>query len=153
MRLKFLAVLLLALLVLPMTGYCANYNNWGNTDLNLLLGRQLPYDLIHLGQERGGVSTQTTGTTAIPLSYSLVKMVCSTKTNTLANGVAGQIITLVAVDQTGTLTITPSTSTGWASASMGTNGHSLTLLFIDSTRGWIVVNASGTTLTYKNSGS
>lgn len=153
MRLKFLAVLLIALLVLPMPGYCANSIPWGQGDIHPQLSRQLPYDLIHLGQERDGVSTMVTGPTAIPLNYSLVKMVCSTKTNTLANGVAGQIITLVAVDQTGTLTISPATSTGWLSASMGTNGHSLTLLFIDSTRGWIVVNASGITLTYKNSGS
>lgn len=144
------AICLLLSIVTP--AYCINYNNWGNTDLYRLLGRELPYDLIYLGQGRGGVSTMVTDITEIPLGYSVVKMVCATKTNTLANGYPGQVITLVAVDQTGTLTISPASSTGWLSATMDANGETLTLYY-DSVSGWMIQGYVGTTITLKNSGS
>lgn len=155
MNKRMIVVVLLLCLLLSIPGYCANYNNWGQTDTMALLGRQLPYDLVHLGQSRDGTSvgtsTMVTGPTAIPLGYGLVRMVCSTKTNTLANGIPGQIITLVAIDKTGTLTIQPTKSTGWESATMSSHGHSLTLLYIGDVRGWIVLGYAGTTINYTNS--
>jgi hypothetical protein len=71
-----------------------------------------------------------------------------TQTITLANGYAGQIFTIVAVplSDTGTLTITASTKTSWATVSMDTVGDMVTLLYVNDTYGWIVIGYVGVTV-------
>lgn len=132
-------------------GYCENANNWGNTDINPLLSRELPYDLVYLGFSRNGVSLVTSGITAIPLSYSVVRIAnTGSRSMTLANSIPGKVLQIQCYSggPTGNvITITPATSTGWSSATMNTLGHSLTLRYIDDTIGWIVVGYYGATIT------
>lgn len=147
----FLSLLICLLLSIPEIGDCATRTRWGQGDTYMFLRRELPYDLIYIGHDRGGVSRMVTKPTEIPLGYSLVEMICSTKTNTIANGFPGQVIDLVAVDETGTLTILPATSTGWAYATMDADGETLRLQYHDDTYGWTVAGYSGTTITAENS--
>lgn len=109
-------------------------------------------DLISSGLGSGGVTTVPTGTTDLPSSYSLVKAIASTKTLTLANGVEGQIITVLAVSRTGNLTLTASTKSGWSSILLDADGEVVTLLYIDDTYGWVVVGYTGATVTGNNAG-
>ncbi len=63
----------------------------------------------------------------------------------LANGTEGQIITISLVtDGGGDGTLTPATSTGWATAVFGVVGDSLTVRYIDDTVGWVIIGAWGT---------
>lgn len=70
----FLAILICLLLSIP--GYCATRNPWGQVDTHPLLGRELPYDLVYLGQSRDGtsvgVSQMASDITAVPLGYGVV---------------------------------------------------------------------------------
>ena len=68
---RIFALTLVIMLAFVSYGYCAA-NNWGNTDLNPLLGRELPNDLVYFGAARGGTSTMVSGSLAVPVSYSLV---------------------------------------------------------------------------------
>ena len=153
MRKYILAVVLvIAVFSLAIPGYCANYNNWGNTDLDPILRRELPYDLVYLGAGRSGTSVMVTGSTAVPLGYDIVKIIITTRACTIANGIPGQVITIIGVDDQGTVTLTPATSTGWTSAAIADDGDALTLKFVDSTYGWIVIGNVGITVTQKDSG-
>jgi hypothetical protein len=78
-------------------------------------------------------------------------MVISGRTNTLSDGLPGQVIHLIGYNRiAGTLTITPATSYGWFNATMDADGESLSLLYLNNTQGWIVIGAVGTTITQKN---
>ena len=134
------------LLALASVAFCADYNNWGNTDTNQLLGREMPYDAIYAGAQRGGTSTMVSGSLAIPVSYSLViKAITQTATPlTLANGVPGQILTFQVSTLTGTAILTPSTCTGFATITFDAAKEYATLLFVDTTIGWIIVGTNAT---------
>lgn len=152
---KYLIGVLVLLVILCLVSPCfAAANNWGNTDTNMLLKKVVPSYLASLGTGLDGSSTSiTTSTTVIPLTYNIVKITgSSTKTCTLANGTPGQVLTIVLVDYiTGTITIAPATSTGWATATMAANGYSIIVRYVDSTYGWVIEGYSGTTINYKNS--
>lgn len=107
-------------------------------------------DLISAGVDDGGVTSVATGTTALPSGYSLAKVMVTSKTLTLADGVPGQVLTILGYSQTGTLSITASTKTGWLSMSMDADGEVVTLLYLDDTYGWIVAGYFGTTITGMN---
>lgn len=149
-----ISLILLVSLCLASTGYCAA-NNWGNTDTMRLLKLTVPTYIASIGTGlTGAATTMVTTDTVIPVTYATVRITISSRTCTLANGVKGQVLTLVGIDAiSGTVTISPATSTGWASVAMATNGHSLTLLYVDDTTGWIIIGYSGVTITYKNSSS
>lgn len=115
--------------------------NYGTKSVAIAIGTTL----TSIGVTSGSVSQMTTGSTVIPTSYRAVRMTCSTKTNTLANGVEGQVLHLRAYDATGTLTISPATSYGWADATMTTNGDELTLWYANDTLGWMVLSTRGNT--------
>ena len=151
MNRKVFVFTILFFLAFVCLGHSDEYNRWGQTDLNALLKRELPHDWVRLGHSRGGTSTVVTGTPEIPVGYSVVKIIAATSSKTLPNAEAGKILTLVAVERTGTVTITPDTSTGWACATMDANGETLTIQYIDDTVGWVIVGISGTTVTGKNS--
>lgn len=127
-----------------------NRIQWGQVDTYAQLKREIPRDVFQVGLSRGGTSTVTTGTTAIPLGYSVVKIICGASSKTIANGYSGQVLHIVATETTGTVTITPATATGWVSAAMDANGESLTIQFVDDTLGWIVTGIVGTTVTGVN---
>lgn len=63
---------------------------------------------------------------------------------TLADGVSGQVLTVSLVtDGGGDGTLTPSTSTGWATVVFADAGDTVTLEYIDDTVGWIILGAFG----------
>ena len=140
-------------------GYCINFNNWGNTDLNPLLKREIPYDLIYTGLPRGGVSTvvsTVSNLTSAMMGFSVYKLNGAEKTFGISNGVAGKQITFIKIDTDDhTLAITKSltgeistTATGWSTLTFATAaGSYVTLTWIDSTIGWIVTGSSGITIT------
>ena len=141
---------LVIMLAMVSYGYCANYNNWGNTDLNPLLGRELPYDLVYNGVGRSGVSTEVvTLTTTLTPTMSVALVDVATKTLTVADGVPGQVLIIIGKDasDTGTLTLTATTKTGWTSGAIDTVRDVVVLYFVDSTYGWIVIGTNSVTIT------
>ena len=64
---------------------------------------------------------------------------------TLANGKPGQVLIInLAVAGGGTGTLTPATSTGWATVAFLGAFDQVVLLYVDDTIGWILLAASGT---------
>lgn len=144
-RIGFMAIVML--LALTSVAFCADYNNWGNTDTNQLLGREMPYDAIYAGAQRSGVSTMVSGSLAIPTSYALViKAITQTATPlTLANGVPGQILTFqVSTMASGGAILTPTTCTGFTTITFDAAKEYVTLLYIDDTYGWILIGTNAT---------
>ena len=97
----------------------------------------------------GGVSTVPTDVTEMDSTgYSLFSVFVTTRTLNLSNGEEGEVITLVGRDctDTGTLTITATTKTGWTSISMDAVNDSVTLLYIDSVSGWIIIGPNSVSI-------
>lgn len=147
---KIAVMAIIALAAFSSIGFAADYNNWGNTDTYQLLGRELTYDQVYVGQARNGVSIVATGTTAITPTYAVYDIMSTSRTITVANGVPGQIVTLVCrtnLDYTlGTATITATTKTGWTSGAMDARKDSITLLYVDDTYGWVIVGTNSITI-------
>ena len=139
-------VAILAVMLSASIGYCG-FNNWGNTDTNRLLGRELPYDAIYVGAQRGGTSTMVSGSLAIPISYAVVIKAITQETTpcTLEDGYAGQILTFQISTLTGTATLTPDTCTGFTTITFDAAREYATLLYIDDTIGWICIATNATT--------
>jgi hypothetical protein len=68
---------------------------------------------------------------------------------TLRDGTPGQMITFLikGLQSGGSWVVTPTTKTGYTSFAMDTKGDMITLLFVDSTVGWIIVSNSGCVVT------
>jgi len=63
---------------------------------------------------------------------------------TLADGRPGQLLTIsLVVDGGGDGTLTPTTMTGFATIVLADAGDTVTLQFIDSTTGWIIIGSQG----------
>jgi hypothetical protein len=63
---------------------------------------------------------------------------------TLADGVAGQgIIIHLATDGGGDGTLTPATSTDWATIVFADAGDNAVLMYVDDTVGWIIIGIHG----------
>ena len=76
----------------------------------------------------------------------------------LADGVPGQILTIMLTASTGTFTlyitddgiastVFTMTKTGWDDIALGTALDSVTLLYVDDTVGWIIIGGNGHTVT------
>ena len=156
---KTLFITLVMVLTIASLGYCS-LNNWGNTDLNLLLGREIPYDLTYTGVNKGGVSTivsTVSKLTSTHLAFSELLLNGATKTFSMEAGEAGQMITLVK-NQYDTRTLrlsfateggTDTAHTGFTYATFGTAaGSFITLAWVDSTVGWIIVAQYNMTIVY-----
>ena len=64
---------------------------------------------------------------------------------TLANGEPGQLLIInLAVAGGGTGTLTPVTSTGWATIAFLGAFDQAVLLYVDDTVGWVIIGVSGT---------
>ena len=140
-------VAILAVMLSASIGFCGT-NNWGNTDTYRLLGRELPYDAIYAGAQRDGVSTMVSGSLAIPTSYAVViKAITEVATPlTLANGVAGQILTFqVSTMASGGAVLTPTTCSGFTTITFDAAREYATLLYIDDTIGWVCIATNATT--------
>jgi hypothetical protein len=150
------------MLLVSSVGYCAPYNNWGNTDTNVLLDRELTYDLIYVGYARGGASSMVSTASSITtagLGYSVLTKVAADGTaaqNTigLANGVKGQLLKIVLTTKgTNNFVIDKSciaggtTTTGWSTLTFTASGAWVVLLYIDDTVGWVVTDTKVSGLT------
>ena len=148
-------VLSLCLLFLPVPGHCARIN-WHGTDRTLQLGRQLPYDLVYKGANRGGVSTivsTVSPLTAANLAFAMIKLEAgSPGSHPLPDGEIGQEITIK-------LLADPSyviednapgdmTKTGWTSITFDTVNGWVSLVWLDDTNGWIITGDSDVTIAY-----
>jgi hypothetical protein len=98
----------------------------------------------------GGTTTLVSGVHAIPVINSVVSLPADNgnagQVYTLANGsFRGQILTIVKAARTGseTAVITPTTKTGFTTITIDAANDSVTLLYIDSTIGWIQLGGYG----------
>ena len=149
---KIVIVFLLLLVAVP--GYCGT-NNWGNTDLNPLLGREFPTDLMYKGVQRGGVSdivSTVSKLTSTNLAFGILRLAGASKTFSIEAGETGQEITLVkseydartlkldmSIDATADIAAhTGFTSITWPTAA----GSYVTLAWLDDTVGWIITGQS-----------
>jgi hypothetical protein len=85
---------------------------------------------------------------AIPVTHAHVSKTTGADAEalTLANGVPGQMLTItMVVDGGGTGTLTPTTKTGFTSVAFADAGDRVTLRYVDSTVGWVVLGTSGIT--------
>lgn len=97
------------------------------------------------GRVFGTVATRS-GAGAVPITAGTVRLT-TTGTNalTLANGVNGQILTIVMVADSGDGTLTPATKTGYSSITFTAVGNAVTLQFL-TTVGWMVIDNYGATV-------
>jgi len=67
---------------------------------------------------------------------------------TLTAGTVGQMITIIAGSRDGSSswTLTPATKTGFTSLTFDAEFETVTLLWLDATRGWIIIGSSGATI-------
>ena len=85
---------------------------------------------------------------AIPVTHPIVSKTTGADAEalTLANGLPGQsLIINLAVDGGGTGTLTPATSTLWATIAFADAGDQAVLLYIDDTLGWVIISVFGLT--------
>ena len=147
-RITCFALILLLSLVFVSQGFCVpSGNHWGQTDLNRLLRKVLPFYFLSLGTSQGGQVLLTTSDVTIDPSYDVVEIVATTRNVTLSDGVPGQVLQIVSVlYSSGTMTIAPTTSTGWYKATMDANGETLSLQYVNDTYGWVIQGYYGTTI-------
>ena len=93
-----------------------------------------------------GTTTCTSGTLVIPITHRFVsKVTGGVEALTLADGTFdGQLLTISLTTDGGDGTLTPATATGWATCVFVTVKDTITLQWIDSTIGWIVLGVTGT---------
>ena len=84
------------------------------------------------------------GVLAIPVTHAMVqKTTGGVEALTLADGEPGQVLNIYATAAAGDGTLTPATSTGFATLVFGEDGDQCTLLYVNDTIGWIVIGATG----------
>jgi hypothetical protein len=145
-------LLMLLIIVFALAPVCYGANNWGEgPDTNQLLKKVVPNYVAAIGGpvDGGTVSAMVTGSTAIPVTYRYVTRVITTtvgEVQTLADGSAGQLLTVLAISRmgSGTAIVTPTTKTGFTTVTLDAAFEYVTLLFIDTTKGWVIVATNGT---------
>jgi hypothetical protein len=146
---------MLALFVFSSVCYAApSPNNWGNTDTNPLLKKTIPYYMTTLGMQADGASNgssmMVSGSTAVPTDAIVVnKYIGATaQAGTLANGVAGQILMIYIsqCDTGATFVLTPTTKMGFSTLTFNAVLDQVTLLYVNDTIGWIMINANSVTV-------
>jgi hypothetical protein len=92
-----------------------------------------------------GTAVTQTGAGALSLLFSIVRIV-STGANalTLANGTAGQEITLVMITDGGDATLTPANKVGFSTITFNDIGDTATLVFTNSN--WYIKSVNGATV-------
>ena len=98
------------------------------------------------GRILGTSTTSAADSLAIPITASVVVKTTGADAEalTLADGAAGQVLTIVlGTDGGGDGTLTPTTMTGFATIVLADAGDTVTLMFVDDTVGWIIVGAAG----------
>ncbi len=92
------------------------------------------------------ITTVAADVLVIPLTSPLISKTTGADAEalTLADGIPGQTCTiLLATDGGGDGTLTPATSTGWATIVFADAGDQATLFYVDDTVGWIINDMNG----------
>lgn len=93
---------------------------------------------------KGGAVSVAGAVLAIPVTHDYVaKTTGGAEALTLANGKPGQIITIALAVDGGDGTLTPATTSGFATIVFADAGDTATLRYVDDTVGWVLVGASG----------
>lgn len=95
-----------------------------------------------------GATTVAADVLAIPVTHRYVAKTTGADAEalTLANGVAGQRLTVSLVtDGGGSGTLTPTTCSGFVSIAFADAGDTVTLEYVDDITGWIITGAHGAT--------
>ena len=93
-----------------------------------------------------GSTTSAADSLAIPVTHRYVAKTTGADAEalTLADGVAGQLLTISLVtDGNGDGTLTPTTKSGFVTIVFADAGDTATLLFVDATVGWVIVGLAG----------
>jgi hypothetical protein len=97
------------------------------------------------GRVFGTVGTRS-GAGAVPITSGTVRLTTTgADALTLANGVNGQILTIVMVVDGGDGTLTPTTMTGFATITFDDVGDAVVLQYF-TTLGWMIISNYGTTV-------
>jgi hypothetical protein len=112
-------------------------------------GSRWTFPLVMAGTASGGSTSMTTTDTAVSVSYALVKKQIGIQVGlagTLAGGTDGQILTILITARagSGTFVLTPTTKTGYASITFDAAGEFATLMYVNSTVGWIILSTTAT---------
>jgi len=122
---------------------------------------------VNIVGNKNGVTLNVSGEsnlTSAALAYAVITLAdhgtgVLTRQIALANGVPGQMITIVMLAYTGTFTglyitddgvapgVFPMTKTGWDDICFNSALDSVTLLYVDDTIGWIIVGNNGVVIT------
>ena len=90
------------------------------------------------------VAAAATDGLTFPLTHPMIQKVnAGAEANTLANGVPNQMLNIYMTTAVGASTLTPATSTGWATIVLDTAGDQCTLYYVNDTVGWIIIGATG----------
>ena len=94
---------------------------------------------------KAGSTTVAADVLAIPVTHGVVAKTTGAdgESLTLVDGEAGQLLKIYLAAGEGDGTLTPTTKTGFASIVFADPGDQVTLLFVDTTIGWIITEASG----------
>ena len=120
-------------------------------------GSTATFNLQLFGGGSSGGTSMVTSDTAVSTSYSYIRKAIASNTSspsysagTLADGYPGQMLTIhiTIVTASGTFVLTPTTKTGFDALTFDAAKDEATLLFVNTTTGWILV--SQTSVTYNN---
>jgi len=104
-----------------------------------------------MGIDESGATTLATLHISIPTPFAVINMVIATRTAVLDDGTQGQVIILRGIERIGgTLTVRAKTFTGWSTITYDISGEITTLLWVDDALGWMIIGATGATVTVQN---
>lgn len=115
-------------------------------------GSTLTFNLIVNGIGISGATSMTTAQVAVSPSYAFVRKAIASDSafsaGTLADGTPGQFLTIfiTSVSGSGTYVLTPTTKTGFTTLTFDAAKDEATLLFVDTTTGWILVSNTAVTV-------
>lgn len=91
-------------------------------------------------------TTSAADSLAIPVTHPVVVKTTGADAEalTLADGSPGQVLVItLGTDGGGDGTLTPATATGWATIVFADAGDTVSLCFVDSTVGWVILGTAG----------
>jgi len=150
-------LLLIVAMVFVFSSACygaPNPNNWGNTDTNPLLAKNMPYYMTHLGVANDGVSqgvSQMCSTsTAVPTDVIIAQKYigAAAQAGTLANGVPGQILYILidTCEAGASFVLTPTTKWGFSTLTFNAAKDSATLFYVNDYYGWLLIGSNSVTI-------
>ncbi len=127
-----------------------NFRSIGNTLTSD--GSTATFNLILNGVGISGAVSMTTAQVAVSPSYAFVRKAIAGDSafsaGTLADGTPGQFLTIfiTSVSGGGTFVLTPTTKTGFTTLTFDAAKDQATLLFVDTTTGWVLVSSTSVTV-------